>query len=352
MANAQIQVKELFPLANDQSIGKDTIFTFRLFPMSGTTIDITTLAVSIIVSGSNGNFTYTLGYNDSEVTYTSNGSSYNIEIDVDPDGINFSSKESVTLKINVSDSDGNAMRQLTTSYMVADDEQLGALKELTEQFTEISINNEEARIYNASTATFTWDNWNSDKDIYVYKNNMRITSGYSINYLQGKITFDPDISTGYNKTDIFNSSFYQPIDIITADYNYSLFTDAELIKFLKIALSEYNAQKPQTGYSISFRNSAVQGSILIGAAYYLYNAVVAGFINQQWRVQWGEEEEWEKALEIAKTEKENMKSRWEFLLEAKSKKLAHPMGIVVPEYTLPGGRSRFFTYLFGQGGTF
>lgn len=355
MANANILVKELYPVNGDNSISKETVFSFRLAPAGiSTTIDISTLAIEVKVTTRNGTFTYTLTNSSDEVTVVQKGNSYAVEVDVDPDGAtNFDSQNTVTLKINVDDSDGNSMRTYNAAYRVINSNQLTALVDLTSSFTEIPINYEQGRIsLDGSETTFTYNNWMPTIDPIVYKNDIMIGGGYTVNYTLGKLTFNPVLSSGYNKTDIFNTALYEPIDRINCDYRYSVFTTSQLISFMRAGLADFNSSYPLSNYTLSTPNQAVQGAALLGGAYYLYNAVVAGFINQQWRVQWGEES-WQEAADVAKTMKENTKGVFERIIEAKRHTLAKGVqGIVIPQYTLPGGRSRFFTYLFGMSGTF
>lgn len=358
MAYANILVKELSPASGDQSISRETVFSFRLAPAgSSTTIDISTLTIEVKVLTGSGTFTYNLTSSSDEVTTTVKGNSYAVEIDVDPDGaINFESKDSVMLKINVDDETSPTplhMRQFVASYQVVNMLQIDALNSITSPFTEVPINYEQARIsLDGSEASFTWKNWMSTYDPVVYKNDILIGSGYTPNYTDGKLSFSPVLSSGYNKTDVFDTALYEPIDRVNCDYRYSVFTIQQLISYMRAGVANFNASFPISSYTVNTQNQAVQGAALFGGAYYLYNAVVAGFINQQWRVQWGEEE-WQEALNIAKTMKENTKSVFDQIIEAKKHTLAKGIqGIVVPEYTLPGGRSRFFSYLFGMGGAF
>ena len=358
MAFANILVKELNPESGNTSIPRETVFSFRLAPAgSSTSIDIDTLVIEIKVLTKNGAFTYDLTNSSDEVTVTQKGNSYKVEIDVDPDGaINFESQESITLKINVSDETSPtalAMRTFNAGYKVINMSQLDALSDITSQFTEVPINYEQGRIaLDGSEANFTWKNWMSTIDPVVYKNDILIGSGYTPNYVSGKLAFSPVLSSGYNKTDIFDTALYEPIDRINCDYRYSTFTTEQLISFMKVGLADFNSSYPITNHTLSTPNQAVQGAALLGGAYYLYNAVVAGFLNQQWRVQWGEEE-WRDLIGIAKEMKENTKAAFERISEAKRHSLAKgTQGIVVPEFTLPGGRSRFFSYIFGMGGSF
>lgn len=355
MSFANIIVKELDPPKGDQAIARETVFTFRLAPVgSSTTIDISTLDIEIKVQTSSGTFTYDITYTSSEVTYTIKGNSYLIEVDVDPDGaVNFDSNETITLTINVDDTDGNSMRQFQTNYRVVNMTQLTALVDLTSEFTEIPINYEQGRIsYDGSECNFTWKNWMATQTPVVYVNDMMKNSGYTPSYVEGKLTFSPVLSSGYNKTDIFNTALYEPIDRVNCDYWYSCFSTKQLTSFMKVALADFNASYPVSSYGVTSSNQAVQAALLLGGAYYLYNAVVAGFLNQQWRVQWGEEE-WQNLLNVAEKMKENTKSVFERISEAKRHTLAKGVqGIVIPEYSLPGGRSRFTSILFGQSGAF
>lgn len=354
MALAQIAVKDLEPVERTQAIPLDTVFSFRLFPVgSSTSIDIDTLSITVKeTTSSHGSNTYNLTNSSSAVTVTSSGDSYSVSVDVDPDGTNnFSSNSMISLTINVSDTDGNAMRTFRTDYKVVDFNQLGALIELTRDFTEISVNYEQGRIdLGGRNVTFTYDNWSGTIPPVVYKNDIPIGSSgnYSVNYSSGKLVFSNSLSSGFNTTDIFTSTLYAPPDRVNCDYHYSCFTNAQLINFMKLGLTYFNASVPATNYTLNAGDPGATAAMLIGATYYLYNTVLSGFLNQQWRVQWGEEE-WQELINVATTAKENAAKLMEEIKDAKRHTLTkNIVGIVVPSHTLPGGRSRFFSALFGH----
>lgn len=354
MAYAKIYVKEIKPLSDDNSISTETVFSFKLTPYDGDTINTSTLSIRVTINGSMGQRIVTLTDASPEITLTASGDSYKVEIDMDPDNpVNFNSGDQITLQVDVQNSIGDSMKRFTTGYGVVNESQLEAFIDLTSTFTEVTSNFEPGRLtIDGAKANFTWKNWVNTFTPEIYKNGMLIDSGYTVNYTDGYLNFNPSLSTGFNKTDSFNSSLYEPGDIINANYKYSCFSVKELISFMKIGLAEFNANYPASQFNITSNDPFAKAAALIGGSYYLYNAVVSGFINQQWRVQWGEDN-WKDSVDIAKTMKENTKGVFEKIKESKRHRLAQgTIGIIVPEFSLTGGRSRFFSYLYGSGGTF
>lgn len=352
MAFAEITVKDISPKENDVAISLDTIFSFRLFPVgNGTSIDIDTLSIEVKeTTHGHGTNTYTFTNSSSQVTVTTSGNSYKVEVDVDPDGSNkFSSRSTVVLTVNVSSTGALAMRQFKANYKTVDINQLSALIDVTSTFTEIGINYEQGRInLGGTTCSFTYNNWVQTVVPVVFLNDIpQSSSGYSINYTDGKIIFNPALSSGYNTTDIFTTSLYAPPDRVNCDYFYSCFSNQQLISFMKMGLTYFNANYPISNYTLTSSDPGAIAAAVIGASYYLYNSVVAGFLNQQWRVQWGEEE-WHDLIGVATTMKENTSKILEEIKEAKKHTLTkNIIGIVTTDYTLPGGRSRMFRSMFG-----
>ncbi len=351
MAFAQINVKELSPRADGSPIPTTTVFSFRLKPYNGETVDISTLSVEVRMQGSQGSRTLTLTEADTdEITTTAVGDSYQVTVDIDPDGSsNFETGESVRLQINVSNGSAIAMRQFNADYQVVDGAQLDALRAVTSDLTEVTVNQEQGRIdYSGNVVKFTWDQWVSSYTPEIYKNDVLINSGYTIDYVNGELTFATALSTGRNYVDSDDSDLTEAADRINVTYKHSHFSEQELITFMQIALSEFNGSWPISNHNLFTTQPSARAATILGGAYYLYLAVLSGFINQQIRVKWGEDE-WQNLVSVAEKAKENVKERFESLKEAKKHTLASPTGIVVPEFTLPGGRSRYFSFVFGSG---
>lgn len=351
MSYANILVKEISPISGNMAIPLDTIFQFKLVPYNGSTINIETLEIEVkIQSSAQGTITYNFTHDSPEATYVGIGDTYSISVDVDAENsINFNSNDVITISIDIEDVLNASMRTFYLSYKTIDMNQISAFQDLTRHFTDIIINQEEGRLnYAGTVATFTWQNWLTTVEPEVFINDLLSDgSGYTVDYTNGKITFASALSTGRNKVDSNDATLYEPIDRVNTNYRYSCFTIGQMVSFMDMALKEFNANYPMSNYSITSTHTAAKAAMILGGSYYLYNNILSGFINQQFRVQWGEEE-WKDLIDVARTMKENTKEVFKNIIESKKHVLANPQGIIVPEYTLPGGRSRFFSFVFGS----
>ena len=350
MSYANILVKEITPSPNSMSIPLDTVFKFKLVPYNGTTININTLEIIIQINSSQSNITYTFDSTSDQVSYVGIGNTYAIEIDVDTENsINFNSNDVINLKIDVMDTLNSAMRTMNISYRTIDIAQINAFQDITRHFTEIYVNQEEARLdYAGTIASFTWRNWLTTYEPEVFINDMLSDgSEYAVNYTSGSLTFASALSTGRNKVDSNDVDLYEPIDRVNANYKFSCFTVQQTVSFMEMALSEFNSIYPISHYNTTSTYTTAKAAMILGGSYYMYNHILSGFINQQFRVMFGEDE-WKDLIDIAKTMKENTKEVFDKIKESKQHTLVSPQGIVVPEFTLPGGRSRFFSFVFGS----
>ena len=347
LAYANILVKNVTPRENDRSIPLNTIFKFDLVPFNGATLDMSTFSVAVRISGGPTKVTQNLTFvqGDDGLTLVGNDTDgYSVSLDVFTNfDTNFDNQQSVVLTINVSDTDAtpNAMRQVRLQYHTVRRDQLDAFKDLISEVTEISVYREQARINSDGTvATFTYRNWNWDFDPVIYKNGLIMESGYSIDKLAGKITFDSALDT-YQGSEV--------VDIIEADYRFSVFSDSELINFMYTALTYFNAAPRHSSFSLSGAPASAQAAILYGGAFNAINSILWGFLNQQSRVKWGETE-WKDLQSMLQNMRDTYKGEMDKILEYKKLRLPAIGAVAVPEYNLPGGRSRFFRYLYKEGG--
>jgi len=201
----------------------------------------------------------------------------------------------------------------------------------------IPIYYEQARpSYDNSVFNFSFKNWNGNCNPRIYRNEILISSGFSVDYDNGKITFsDPLMSQ----------------DVINADYNFRWFTDDDLNRFLLNALQTVNGFAPHSSYTLASLPSRFTPVVLYGAAKDALRQLMMCLNFQQPAQVFGGPDEAKSAFSNFETLKQNYNSDWEKLLE--QKKLGpYPTThmVVTPEYTLPGGRSRWFRYLFKGGG--
>ena len=131
------------------------------------------------------------------------------------------------------------------------------------------------------------------------------------------------------------------------DYNFRWFSDEQLYQFLANAVNALNTYPPfSPAYNITTLPVIWQDGIVKHAASDALRSMMLCLNFQEPRQVFGEDQA-QAIFSQLDTLKKNYESEWK---EAFDRKKLGPypktMGIVVPEYTLPGGRSRWFRYLF------
>ena len=200
----------------------------------------------------------------------------------------------------------------------------------------IPIYYEQARpSYDNRTFRFSFKNWNTSCNPRIYRNELLVSSGVGVDYDNGTITFAEDL---------------MPQDQINIDYNFRWFTDDALNRFLLNALQTVNTFPPHSSYDLGSLPTRYTPAVLYGAAKDALRQLMMCLQFQQPAQIFGGPEEAKQAFSNFETLKQNYNSDWEKLLEQK-KFGPYPSThmVVTPEYTLPGGRSRWFRYLFKGG---
>lgn len=183
---------------------------------------------------------------------------------------------------------------------------------------------------------FTFNKWNQAFGTRIYRNNKQIEDGIEINYFRGFVTFDQPISD---------------YDTINADYNFRWFSDEELDRFLENAIFINNMYPPATPqYNLANFPDNIIPIILYGAAKDAIREMLMCLNFQQPQQVFGGMEAAQKAFSNMETLKKNYEEEVTRLLEQKKfGKYPKIRSVVTPEFTLPGGRSRWFRYMFGGG---
>jgi hypothetical protein len=188
------------------------------------------------------------------------------------------------------------------------------------------------------TFYFTMGRWNPTENTRIYQNGLIVESGFRIDYDKGAVIFDNALTDA---------------DRVEADYNFRWFSEDQLDRFLSNALGVYNSYAPHTGYSITTVPDKNIPAVLYGAAVDAIRNLMFSGIWQEPAKYFGGLDQAKSAIGSLDTLKKNYEETWKELLEQKKYfpyKGLH-LAVVVPEYTLPGGRSRWFRYLFsGSGG--
>lgn len=186
---------------------------------------------------------------------------------------------------------------------------------------------------NRTTGELSFPRWNQSAGVIVYVNGNVRTSGYSVDYIKGRITFDNPVSE---------------YDEVTCSYNFRWFTDSELDAFIEQGINMFNIWPPHSVYTIR----DIPDRWIITAEH-----AAAIFLLRRWMmdIQFQEPVKifggFERAQQVFGN-LDTLKKNYEDLLDKMltQKKFQPYLGltktITVPEYTLPGGRSRWFRYLF------
>lgn len=207
---------------------------------------------------------------------------------------------------------------------------------------EIPVEYEQAKITsNGLKAVLTFNNLNAFYDkMTVYRNGEISNSGYTVDYDNGEIIF---------------SSALTEFDTINVDYNFSWFKADELMTFLRLAVNEINLIPPGGGNrTIGNAPEIWYPAIIYGAAKNVYRRLIHDLCYQQPRLVYGGLDPnntanggVDKAVDNFRYLKENYEKDFEAAAKnAKRNLWPAPGAVVASEFTMPGGRSRWFRYLY------
>jgi hypothetical protein len=186
--------------------------------------------------------------------------------------------------------------------------------------------------YDLKTYQFSFGEWNNTAGARVYRNGELVSSGINIDYFNGKVTF---------------STALMSQETINVDYNFKWFSDDELNRFILNSIQSMNTYPPHSGYTVENIPDRFTPAVLYGAAKDALRQLMLCINFQQPAQVFGGPDQAAKAFANFETIKQNYEKDAEKLLE--QKKLGpYPRSrmVVTPEFTLPGGRSRWFRYLF------
>ena len=189
---------------------------------------------------------------------------------------------------------------------------------------------------NRTTAYFSFPRWNQPAGVRVFVNGNPTTSGFSVNYLKGEIGFNSILST---------------YDEVQASYTFRWFTDDELDSFISQAIDVFNQYTPHTNFNIfSLEANYARAGVTVAnqAAVFAIRRVMLDLIVQEPAKVFGGLERADKLMGQLNAVKQNIEEEITKLYDQKAKGpyLGLTKTVTVPEFTLPGGRSRWFRYLF------
>ena len=187
-----------------------------------------------------------------------------------------------------------------------------------------------------------YQNWNKDPKPKIRLNNRLVDDGWMVDY-NGNIYFD---------------GLMAPEDSVNVAYNFAYFGYEELLSFLDLGLKMMNSTPPASiGYSgIDAMPIEWEGPVLMYASITALKRLIFGLNFQEKMVIFGEPDATgnlpgaQRAISSFQTLYQDYNNTWlEIKKDAKTRKLYGMSQIILPEYTLPGGRSRFFRYMYKSG---
>jgi hypothetical protein len=137
-----------------------------------------------------------------------------------------------------------------------------------------------------------------------------------------------------------------PYDTILASYSIRLFTGSHMNQALYMALQSVNSQPGSSKYSsVSSAPYYYEPALIIGASYYLLRSLLTSLTQRQKRLLLEDPDA--KIIDDLRNTTTMYKEEFEKLLEKLPlARLPNTRSITVPEYNMPGGRSRFFRFAF------
>lgn len=186
------------------------------------------------------------------------------------------------------------------------------------------------------TLNFAYGNWDKNYRVMLRKNQKLLDTGWFADY-NGLVRVDQALD---------------PEDFIEAHYYFHYFSQEELLDFLNFGLKMMNSLPPASTYYTSLEGAdrTWDAGILLCAAVLALRRLVFGFNFQERAFVLAETgTEQQRKIENFKALYTEYSQLWaETGKNVKTKRLAGMSQIVTPEYTLPGGRSRWFRYLYKQ----
>lgn len=339
-----IEVRNILPKNSQSNVPINANIEFDLVGTDGDTIDVATLTVSIetvsLITGD----TLSNVYTSADVASVQcQGDSGYYKVFVNPERP-FEQGMTVVVKIDVDDNSSAPMTQYSSSFSTVYNNLISDFTyALIYQAQNIPVYNEVLRP-NSTTEPQIFDsafkNWNQKPRVEIKLNQVIINSGYTVDYSNGQVVFDSPME--YN-------------DQVEASYTFRCISDEQIQQYFNQAAALWRIHPPAGGpMSVYNANLTERYIIFLGAAQFAFNDLIFSFAIQEKRVifdnrSW--DDAWKTIMESFKGLRDSYKDMWDKAIEAKKFKLPGIASVVTPEYTMPGGRSRFFRYLYKQGGS-
>lgn len=182
---------------------------------------------------------------------------------------------------------------------------------------------------------FAYKNWNRDPRPMLRINNRLEENGWYADY-NGNVFFQTE---------------RDPSDVVTAYYNFAYFSKDDLAGFLDTGLGAMNAIPPASTTASTLAAAPMEWwhGIQVYAAMQALRRLLLGLSFQETAIIFGEGDKMSSARDLIRGLYEDYSSIWKDLSSGVKKKLPGIGSIVLPEYTLPGGRARWYRYLYVSG---
>jgi len=187
------------------------------------------------------------------------------------------------------------------------------------------------------TLNFAYGNWSPGFRPLVRLNNRIVATGWTTDN-NGHIIFERDLDED---------------DQVYVTYKFAYFSDDEMTDFLVAGLYAMNTIPPSTEYYTNINSIPYSwvSAILLYAAMTGLQRLIFGLNFQEKGIIFGENpDSAQKAIDNFAKLYSDYDATWkEMAKNVKSRRLPSISMFVSPEYTLPGGRSRWFRYLYKNG---
>lgn len=198
----------------------------------------------------------------------------------------------------------------------------------------IPVNYEIGRFNVAKTiAEFSFKRWNQPAGARIHLNGILRERGFTVDYLKGKVHFDNPLDEA---------------DEVYAQYNFRWFEDDELDDFVSQSIEFFNSYAPHSTYIHGTLPPRYGVTVAMQSAVFALRRLIMDMAFQDTAKVFGGPERSDRVAGMFDTLKKNYEEDLKGLYE--QKKLGPYLGltktVTVPEFTLPGGRSRWFRYLF------
>jgi len=210
----------------------------------------------------------------------------------------------------------------------------GFLESLVGEVMRIPVQDEQIRLdQERRVGTLSFPRWNQPAGANIYVNGELRDDGYDINWHEGTVTFDNPLAS---------------FDYATADYNFRWISNKEIEEFVIQGIQEVNIWPPQSNYN--FMNIPDQWIVAAdyAAARNIIRRLMMDLLFQEPEKVFGGPKRASEKFGHLDSLKKNYEESFKMMVE--NKKYQSYVGLTatftVPVYTLPGGRSRYFRYMF------